>query len=365
LIAIVVSPCPHQAAARRRRGARSVVQPAVVQLGRLLSTIGICQINRDQGPSLLHQTHALPQPDEPGLTLHLRERRPVGAVASAVLLVHGATFSSALWDIAVPGASFLDALAAAGCAAYALDIRGYGRSVPAQAPPDVPYARAPAAIRDIDLAVDFIRAREGRATVALLGGSWGTVTCGLYAAGAGAAKLERLVLYAPLYGGHNAEWLAMIADPADPSRPNPALGAFRRVTEAQARARWDSEIPHRDKGLWRDEAVFQALMQESLAAAGGGETFPAPNGTLLDLFEVFNGRPLYDAAAVMLPVLLLRGAADPTSTRADALGLFDRLGSAVKRYVEIGHGAHFISAERNAWQVFDEVASFLTLPLRP
>jgi alpha-beta hydrolase superfamily lysophospholipase len=342
---------------------------SVVQRRRLLSTIGIRQINRDQGTSLLHQapparTHALPQPDEPGLRLHLRERRPAGAVAAAVLLVHGATFSSALWDIAVPGASFLDALAAAGCAAYALDIRGYGRSWPGQAPPpDLPYARAPAAIRDIDLAVDFIRAREGRATIALLGGSWGTVTCGLYAAGAGAEKLERLVLYAPLYSGLNAEWLTMIVDPADPRRPNPALGAFRRVTEAQARVRWDGEIPHGDKSLWRDEAVFQALMQDSLAAAGGGKSFPAPNGTLLDLFELFNGRPLYDAAAVTLPTLLLRGAADPTSTRADALGLFDRLGSRIKRYVEIGHGAHFISAERNAWQVFDEVASFLTRPL--
>jgi alpha-beta hydrolase superfamily lysophospholipase len=136
------------------------------------------------------------------------------------------------------------------------------------------------------------------------------------------------------------------------------------VTEAQARARWDSEIPHTDKSLWRNEAVFQALMHDSLDAAGCGDSFPAPNGTLIDLFEVFSGRPLYDAGAVTLPVLLLRGAADPTSTRADALGLFDRLGSAIKRYVEIGHGAHFISAERNGWQVFDEVAAFLTAPLR-
>jgi alpha-beta hydrolase superfamily lysophospholipase len=275
--------------------------------------------------------------------------------------VHGATFASALWDIAVPGASFLDALAGAGCAAYALDIRGYGRSVPAKPPPAaVPYAPAAAAIRDIDLAVDFIRRRENRNRIGLLGGSWGTVTGGLYAAGPGAAKLDRLVLYAPLYNTHNAEWLAMIADPAKPTRPNPRLGACRQVTEAQARGRWDAEIPLADKGLWREESVFQALLGDSLAAAGGGEGFPAPNGCLLDLFEVFSGRPLYDAAAITLPTLLLRGAADPTSSRADALGLFDRLGSGVKRYIEIGHGAHFICAERQAWQVFQEVALFLT-----
>jgi len=307
-------------------------------------------------------THALPQPDEPGLLLHLRERRPgAGEARGAVLLVHGATFASALWDIPHPGASFLDALAGRGLAAYALDIRGYGRSTPAPAV-GPPHATADAAVRDIDLAVDFIRRREGRERIALLGGSWGTVTAGLYAAGGAGAKLERLVLYAPLHSGHNAAWLAMIADPQDPRRPDPRLGPCRRVTEAQARARWDAEIPHADKTLWRDEAVFQALIRDSLAAAGGGNSFPAPNGTLLDLFEIFNGRPLYDAALITVPTLLLRGAADPTSSRADALGLFDRLGSAVKRYVEIAHGAHFISAERNAWQVFDETALFLTAP---
>lgn len=307
-------------------------------------------------------THALPQPDEPGLRLHLRERRPAGDGAlGAVLLVHGATFASALWDIPHPGASFLDSLAGAGLAAYALDIRGYGRSTPAPAV-GPPHARATEAVRDIDLAVDFIRRREGRAQIALLGGSWGTVTAGLYAAGTAGGKLERLVLYAPLHSGHNAEWLAMIADPDDPGRPDPRLGPCRRVTAAQARARWDAEIPHADKTLWRDEAVFQALMRDSLAAAGGGDSFPAPNGTLLDLFEVFSGRPLYDPARITVPTLLLRGDADPTSSRADALGLFDRLGSATRRYLEIGHGAHFVSAERNAWQVFDEVALFLTAP---
>lgn len=32
-------------------------------------------------------------------------------------------------------------------------------------------------------------------------------------------------------------------------------------------------------------------------------------------------------------------------------------------YVEIGEGAHFVSAERNAWQVIDEVVGFLGRPL--
>ena len=322
-------------------------------------------------PAALHKaTHALPQPDEPGLELHLRERRPAaldpGRAGRALLCVHGATFASGLWDLQVPGMSLLDAAAAAGLPAYALDIRGYGRSHSARLETQTtPYARAEEAIRDIDLAVEFLRAREGLERVCLLGGSWGSITGGLYASDLGRGKLERLVLFAPIFSDWNADWLEMIADPAAPSRPNPALGACRRVTEAEARRRWDKEIPVADKTAWRDEAAVRALLDDAFAAdpqARDGEdsAFRAPNGCLLDLFEAFNRRPLYEPEALQVPALLLRGAADPTSTRRDAAGLFDRLGSPLKRYLEIGRSSHFASAERNAWQVFNATLGFLT-----
>ena len=324
----------------------------------------------DPGPkTLVSATHKVPQPDEAGLLLHVRERRPPGlppgVARRAVLFVHGATFSSGLWDLRPPGLSFLDAVATAGLPAYAVDIRGYGRSRSAvMERGQRPYARAGDAIRDIDRVVDFLQAREGLARICLLGGSWGSITAGLYAATLGRDLLERLVLYAPIFSGRNADWLDLIADPSEPSRPNPALGPYRRIGEAETRARWDAEIPFADKALWRDEAVFHALLEDAFDADPTARdhdppAFRAPNGTLLDLFEAFNRRPLYDPAAIRVPVLLIRGAADPTSTRADATGLFDRLASPVKRYVEIGNGAHFVSAERNAWQVFEEVVGFL------
>src|SRR5690606_14299307 len=109
---------------------------------------------------------------------------------------------------------------------------------------------------------------------------------------------------------------------------------------------------------WRDEAVFQALVQSSLAddpiaAALNPPAFRAPNGTLLDLWEAFNGRPLYDPAGIRAPVLLVRGTQDPTSTRADALALFDALTSADHRsYVEVANGTHFVSAEHRGPAVF-------------
>ncbi|MEQ8603099.1 MAG: alpha/beta fold hydrolase [Marivibrio sp.] len=309
------------------------------------------------------QTLWVDQPAVPGLRLFLRRRAGPG---EPVLFVHGATLGSRLFDIPHPGASWMQALAACGFDAYGVDVRGYGRSRPADGfPTDRPYARAGDAVEDIACALAAIRERRDGARVHLIGGSWGSITTALYASDpARASALASLTLYAPIFAERNQPWIDLIADPEAPDRPNPALGAARAVTEADMRARWDSEIPHPDPTVWRDEAVFRALIDASLADDPGAATrdppaFLAPNGTLLDLWETFHGRPLYDPTRIRTPSLLLRGGADPTSTRTDALALFDRLGAADKRYQEIAGGAHFISAERRARQVFAASAGFL------
>ncbi len=310
--------------------------------------------------------HHLPQPDEPGLYIHVRECRPAGLEKpiGAILFVHGATFASAIWDIGMPGMSFLERAAQLGMTSYALDVRGYaGSPSRAMAEADAPYARAQQAVRDIDLVVDFIRSREGCERILLVGGSWGSITGGSYAAGAGKRKLSGLVLHAPIFAEPNPGWLDLIADPADRKRANPALGAFRLVTEAEASIRWDAEIPEGSTEQFRDEAVLGAIMQDEIAAGlRPGADMPSalkvPNGALLDLFEAYSRRPLYEPADIAMPTLLLRGSRDTTSTRSDALALFDRLGTRVKRYVEISHGTHFIGAERQAWQVQEAVLAF-------
>lgn len=308
-------------------------------------------------------SYFIPSSTEAGLELHVRVRggdpdRP------PVLFVHGATYASRLYDIPHPGASWLAACEAAGFAAYAIDIRGYGLS-PSEAMgrSTRPYARADEAIRDIDDIVRWIASRHSTDRISLVGGSWGSVTTSLYVSTIGRDRIERLVLYAPIYAERNASWIKLLADPGNPERLNPALGACRLVTEAETRARWDEEIPSGQVDQWRDEKVFQALVNSSLAddreAGGPNAAFRAPNGTLVDLWSCFNGEPLYDPRHIECPTLLIRGSVDQTSTRSDTLRLFDGLGARVKRYVEIANGAHFVSAERNAWQVFDEVNLFL------
>lgn len=308
------------------------------------------------------RSHIIRSTDEDGLKLHIRAHADDQA-RLPVLFVHGATYASRLYDIPHPGASWLRAAADAGFAAYALDIRGYGQSRSARlASATRPYARATEAIRDIGDAVDWICARHRAGAIRLVGGSWGSITTAIYAATIGAARVARLVLYAPIFAEINSGWLDLLADPETPGQFNRAFGATRLVDEASTRARWDAEMPA--GADWRDEAVFQALVQSSLADDPASATrdppaFGAPNGTFMDLWEAFNARPLYDPRAITCPALLIRGGADPTSTRTDALNLLDLLGSRDKLYVEIANGAHFVSAEKRAPQVFAAANAFL------
>lgn len=292
--------------------------------------------------------HRIPAADGMGLALHLRHAAPAAGARGSVLLVHGATLASGLWDVAVPGYSVLDALATSGFSAWALDIRGYARSGRLAAP-TAAYAGREDAQHDIAAALDFACRHDGVAHAVLVGGSWGSITTALFA-NRDPERIAGLALMAPLYATVNELWLADLADPADRSRLHPGLGACRAVGRAQLLARWDPEIPPGRMAERRDPAVLEALLADTLAgeSAPGSTTFTVPNGTLHDLFEVFSGRPLYDAAALRMPVLVVRGEHDATSTHADAQRLFEALGSHDKQYLQIGDAGHFVCVERSA-----------------
>jgi pimeloyl-ACP methyl ester carboxylesterase len=75
--------------------------------------------------------------------------------------------------------------------------------------------------------------------------------------------------------------------------------------------------------LFREDGIAE-LVFETLAALDPRSplqvprAFRCPNGALADLVEVFNGRPLYEPAELTMPVLLIRGEQDTTSTATDA-----------------------------------------------
>ena len=97
----------------------------------------------------------------------------------------------------------MEYIAARGYDVYLLDLRGYGRSTRpkemAQKPDaNPPIVRGDTAVKDIATVVDFILKRRSIPRLNLLGWSWGTTLMATYTT-QNAAKVERLVLYAPAW----------------------------------------------------------------------------------------------------------------------------------------------------------------------
>lgn len=321
--------------------------------------------------SLPTTVHRIPPSGDRDAPLGLQEIAPAEGrpAKTPVLLLHGATFGSAMFDIPVSGYSFQRFLASRGWRNFALDVRGYGRSVPAvplgEAPDkNHPYARLDDAVNDLAAGIGFVLAQAGVQSAHIIAFSWGTVVaCAL--ASRQSDLVENLVLYAPLYGEVNEAWVDRIADPADRSKVNPRLGAYRWIGKDEIVSRWNADIP---KGAavadYREDAVLDAIIDcltanDPDASERATSSFRAPTGALVDLFEIFNGRPLYDPSLLTAPTLIIRGQDDTTSSQSDALRLFDKLSTKRKRYVAIAPGSHFLCAEKNARELFEQIDLFL------
>lgn len=305
-----------------------------------------------------HLEHRITSSVDPYISLFIRERKPSNVRQGTVplLLVHGATIPSVLWDNPLAKWSWMDRLADDGFHVFAVDLRGYGGSsrpdcfaLPADE--TSPYARAIDVLPDVIDTITHIEKLTGSPEIDLLGGSWGSIICGQLVAENPSVNIRRLVLYAPLYSETNTRpvWLNGTGETL--------LGAYRNVSFNELKQRWDAEIPVEDKSLWRSNGVLEALVESCTKC--DAPTFQVPNGTILDLHEVYAGRPLYNASDITIPTLLLRGSADPTSTHGDASRLFDRIGAAVKRYTIVGNGAHFMIAENKIAEVHAVVSGFL------
>jgi pimeloyl-ACP methyl ester carboxylesterase len=302
--------------------------------------------------------------------LGLWEMPPAGpAIRPPVLLVHGATFGSVLFDLPLPGYSLMQELARGRRFVYAIDIRGYGASIgnnvmnspPAAHPP---FSRARHAVEDIAVAVSEIRRRQSVESIDLIGFSWGTITAGWYAS-EHAPCVRRLVLYAPLFAEKNPMWLERIGDPTDRSQLAGQFGAYRLITEADVIARWDSDAPGKVRDV-REDGVVQSLFEaairhDPLAGSRHPPAFRCPNGAFADLIEVFNARPLYDPATIRAPVLMVRGECDTTSTASDMRRLEAAIGSAEKACLEISGGSHFLCIEKNHMSLYQAMAAHLAM----
>jgi pimeloyl-ACP methyl ester carboxylesterase len=305
------------------------------------------------------------QAKDPGIKIYVRNKRLASmnhfTPEKTVLFVHGATYpAETTFDLPLGGLSWMDYIAQRGYDVYLMDVRGYGRSTrppEMDAPPDKndPVADTDAAVRDIGAVVDHILTRRNLQKLDLLGWSWGTTTMATYAA-ANPGKVEKLVLYAPVW----------IFETTSPSPANAPLGAYRTVLRDAAFKRWMTGVPENKQADlipsgWFDEMWDATLASDSLGSKRNPPVLRAPNGVALDVERFWKGgKPTYDPAKITVPILLIQADWDQDTPPYMSRALFPLLVNAPeKRYVLIGEGTHFVMMEKNRMELFREVQSFL------
>ncbi len=319
-----------------------------------------------QMPQLITEDFMVPALD-PGIEIFVRNKRPADLAAftpaRTLLFVHGATYPAhTTFDLKIGGVSWMDYIAARGYDVYLLDLRGYGKST---RPPEMaqkpdanpPIVRTETAVRDIAAVADVIRKRRNIPRLVLLGWSWGTFSCPAYVV-ANPDKVERLVLYAPIWVGMTGRLAAAAA--------GERLPCYRTVTREDARARWYKGVTEANSTALIAEGTFDTWADLTFAtdpegAKANPPVLRAPNGVMADCAEYWwAGKPYYDPVKITAPTLLVTAAWDSDVPPTMARTLLPLLvNSPGKRLVELSQGTHNVMMEANRFALFEAVQEFL------
>jgi len=187
-------------------------------------TMGTSPVVAAEQENVVVKEEFLVQGRDQGIKLFVREKRlanlPKITRDNVVLFVHGVPSpASVIFDVAVPGYSWMDYVAERGFDAFTLDVRGFGRST---RPPEMkesrdqnlPLVRADQVMRDIDATIDYIRSKRKVDKVNIIGYSIGASWCALYAT-LHPERVNKLVMYGavmPEYVAVPDELLAKTAE---------------------------------------------------------------------------------------------------------------------------------------------------------
>ncbi|MDD5558947.1 alpha/beta fold hydrolase [Candidatus Methylomirabilis sp.] len=315
----------------------------------------------------------LVQGRDQGVKLFVREKRlanlPKITKENVVLFVHGLPSpASVIFDLALPGYSWLEYMAERGFDAFTVDIRGFGRSTkPAEMKEspnqNLPLVRVDQVMRDIDVAVDYIRSKRKVEKVNIIGYSIGASWSALYAT-LHPEKVNKLVMYGAVYG-KNSTFVSAFGDPTNQDRPHYEMGAYRYLSRKEILDQWDGWIKPEFQDEWRDREVIDTWIStlfssDPTAKQRSPESIQVPNGPYIDWHEIHAGRSLFDPARIKAPTMIVRGSAEELISNEAAEELLQKLTSAPsKRRLDIGDSTHYAMLEKNRLLLFRGVQNFL------
>jgi len=305
--------------------------------------------------------------------LHVREVRDHRhAKPKNLILLHGGGPGGVpSFDLPVPDYSLAEDFAKRGFRVFVMDVRGWGSSTKPRAmdpPPEnsAPLVPTKEAADDIATVVNWVVRRTHEKTALLGWASGGHWACAY--ASRGPAALTALILLNTLYSV-NAPWelRASMQDRNDPEQFDRHAGGYRIVDRSGLLRRWDASIPAADKSRWRDTAVADAYLSQTLATDGTPRRIPPsvriPIGYQVDAFNLSLGRPLFAARDIRVPVLIVRGELDFWSRSVDVSSLARELVNSPKvETLTIKGGTHYLFLDRpehGRSQFISEVLNFL------
>ena len=271
-----------------------------------------------------------------GYKLHLERFSTASSDHKPLLMVHGMTYSSPVFNVDYKDYSLAKYFARRNYDVWLLDITGYGRSQEGADGflPDSDYAA-----EDIAAAAKVILERSGAKQLDVLGWSWGTVTSGRFAAKY-PDMVRKLVLYAPIVAGladvkvtepfnHNT-W----AHAAGDFQTNPDGSINYAIAEPEVVSTFQSNCWRYDKDS-------------------------SPNGGRRDLL-VSPEKTLIPTEKLTMPVLMIAGEKDQYVTPEQCREAFGTLANRKSRLEVVQGAAHLMMIEKPYYKNFrTKVFSFL------
>jgi pimeloyl-ACP methyl ester carboxylesterase len=258
--------------------------------------------------------------------------REVPRPRGVIVLLHGRTWSSLPdFDLQVPGEhrSVMQALNAQGYSAFALDLRGYGKT-----PRDASGWWTPdRAARDLATAIEWLAREKHIAKPSLLGWSNGSLVAHLMA-----QRHPELISNLILYGYPR--------DPAAPPVIQPAPEVPARETNTRERAASDFISP---------KAISQKVIDAYVAAALRADPVRVD-------FRATEQYGELDPAKVVTPTLVLHGERDPLAPIPAQANLFTKLGTPDRQWVVLPGVDHAALIEDSQPAFIAAVVAFVARP---